>query len=222
MLFAAGFGTRMGALTQTTPKPLITVSGKTLMDHTLDHIHPIDPDMLVANTHYLHDQIAAHLSGTNVHVLHETPEILETGGGLRNALPLLGQGPVFTSNTDAIWHGPNPFKIALNAWQPDKMDGLLVCVPQAQTVGHKGQGDFTIDENGRLSRGPGVVYGGVQILRTDGLAKINENAFSLNLLWDQLLAKDRLFGVSYPGRWCDVGSPEGITFAEQMLSDPDV
>lgn len=222
MLFAAGFGTRMGELTQTTPKPLIKVAGRALVDHTLDHVHAIAPKTIVANTHYLHNQMANHLATTNVQLSHETPDILETGGGLRHALPLLGQGPVFTSNTDAIWHGPNPFEVALNAWRPDEMDGLLVCIPQAQTVGHKGQGDFTLDADGRITRGPGVIYGGVQILRTEGLAGIDEPAFSLNLLWDQLLAKGRLFGVSYPGRWCDVGSPEGITLAEQMLSDPNV
>ncbi|MCP4819266.1 MAG: nucleotidyltransferase family protein, partial [Shimia sp.] len=94
--------------------------------------------------------------------------------------------------------------------------------PQEHTIGHKGQGDFTLPKDGRIARGPGVIYGGVQILRTEGLAEINEDAFSLNLLWDQLLAKGRLYGVSYPGSWCDVGSPEGITLAEQMLSDPDV
>ncbi len=222
MLFAAGFGTRMGALTKTTPKPLIKVAGTTLLDHTLDHARAIVADTIVANTHYLHDQVADHLSGTNVHLSHEAPDILETGGGLRNALPLLGQGPVFTSNTDAIWQGPNPFEVALNAWRPDEMDGLLVCVPQEHAIGHKGQGDFALAKDGRIARGPGVIYGGVQILRTEGLAEINEDAFSLNLLWDQLLAKGRLYGVSYPGRWCDVGSPEGITLAEQMLSDPDV
>lgn len=222
MLFAAGFGTRMGDLTQATPKPLIKVAGRALVDHTLDHVNAITPETIVANTHYLHEQMVDHLAATNVQLSHETPDILETGGGLRHALPLLGQGPVFSSNTDAIWQGPNPFEIALDAWQPDEMDGLLVCIPQAQAIGHKGQGDFTLGADGRITRGPGVIYGGVQILRTEGLADIKEPAFSLNLLWDQLLAKGRLFGVSYPGRWCDVGSPEGIALAEQMLSEPNV
>ncbi len=87
MLFAAGFGTRMGALTKTTPKPLIKVAGTTLLDHTLDHARAIAADTIVANTHYLHDQVADHLSGTNVHLSHEAPDILETGGGLRNIRP---------------------------------------------------------------------------------------------------------------------------------------
>jgi len=222
MLFAAGFGTRMGTLTRSRPKPLIKVAGKALIDHTLDHVNAIAPKTVVANTHYLHDQMAAHLAHTGVHLCHETPDILETGGGLRNALPVLGGGPVFTSNTDAIWRGANPFKVALSAWRPEDMDGLLVCVPQDQARGHKGQGDFTLAPDGRISRGPGVIYGGVQILRTEGLEKIEQDAFSLNLLWDQLLAKGRLFGVSYPGQWCDVGSQDGILLAERMLIEPDV
>lgn len=222
MLFAAGFGTRMGALTRTTPKPLIPVAGRALIDHTLDHVHAIDPDRIVANTHYHHDQMAAHFDGSDVHLSHEAPDILETGGGLRAALPLLGQRPVFTSNTDAIWQGPNPFEVALDAWRPDDMDALLVCVPQGRAIGHKGQGDFALAPDGRITRGPGVIYGGVQILRTEGLKAIQEDAFSLNLLWNQMLAKGRLFGVSYPGQWCDVGSPEGITLAEQMLGTQDV
>ncbi len=222
MLFAAGFGTRMGALTRTTPKPLIPVAGRALIDHTLDHVHAIDPDRIVVNTHYHHDQMAAHFDGSDVQLSHEAPDILETGGGLRAALPLLGQGPVFTSNTDAIWQGPNPFEVALDAWRPDDMDALLVCVPQERAIGHKGQGDFALALDGRITRGPGVIYGGVQILRTNGLEAIHEGAFSLNLLWNQMLAKGRLFGVSYPGHWCDVGSPEGITLAEQMLGTQDV
>jgi MurNAc alpha-1-phosphate uridylyltransferase len=222
MLFAAGFGTRMGALTQDQPKPLIPVAGKALIDRTLDHARELAPKTIVANTHYLHDKMSAHLADSGVVTSLEMPDILETGGGLRNALPLLGQGPVFTSNTDAIWNGPNPFEVALNAWRPDEMDALLVCVPTQQTVGHKGQGDFTLHPDGRISRGLGHIYGGVQILRTDGLAAIKDKAFSLNLLWDQLLAKNGLYGVSYTGRWCDVGSPQGITLAETMLSDTDV
>ncbi|TCK99794.1 MurNAc alpha-1-phosphate uridylyltransferase [Shimia isoporae] len=222
MLFAAGFGTRMGALTANTPKPLVKVAGKALIDHTLDLARKVDPATIVANTHYLSNQIERHLEGTSVVVSNETPNILETGGGLRQALPLLDSNPVFTSNTDAIWHGPNPFQVALDAWYPDVMDALLVCVPPGSALGHKGQGDFTLAENGLLKRGPGVIYGGVQILRTDGLFDIEQAAFSLNRLWDRILANGRLFGVSYSGKWCDVGSPEGIILAENLLSETDV
>lgn len=99
------------------------------------------------------------------------------------------------------------------------MDGLLMCVPIAQTVGHAGQGDFTLDQSGRVTRGPGLVYGGVQILKTDGLHDIPDTAFSLNLLWDRMQASGRLFALQYPGRWCDVGRPEGIALAEGLLAN---
>ncbi|SDO77217.1 MurNAc alpha-1-phosphate uridylyltransferase [Lutimaribacter pacificus] len=222
MLFAAGFGTRMGALTRDRPKPLIEVAGQALLDHALALVADAGIKRAVANTHYMADKIAAHLAGRDVALSHETPDILETGGGLRHALPLLGQGPVFTMNTDAIWQGPNPLRLLAEAWDPARMDALLVTVPPENALGHGGAGDFLRDRNGRLSRGKGEVYSGVQIVKTDALADIAEPAFSLNLLWDRMLADDRLFGVSYPGRWCDVGRPEGIALAEAMIGGGDV
>ena len=222
MLFAAGFGTRMGALTQHCPKPLIKVAGKALLDHTLELAQEIEPARIVVNTHYLGEQIAQHLSGTQVTLSPEQPEILDTGGGLRHALPQLGPGPVFTGNTDAIWRGPNPFALLRDAWRPEDMDALMLCVAPENVIGHRGAGDFLIDGDDRLTRGPGAVYGGIQILRTEGLTRIDKAAFSLNLLWDEMLARGRLFGLTYPGKWCDVGSPEGIALAEDLLEADDV
>ncbi|GAB4549519.1 MAG: nucleotidyltransferase family protein [Ruegeria sp.] len=219
MLFAAGFGTRMRELTRTRPKPLIPVAGRPLIDHALDLTSAVRPRRVVANLHYLADQLADHLTPRGVLLSHEQPDILETGGGLRAALPLLGPGPVFTMNTDAIWSGPNPLELLQAAWDPARMDALLICVPIAQTIGHAGPGDFRIDPQGRLERGPGHVYGGIQILKTDGLADIPEKSFSLNVLWDRMHRDGRLFGLQYPGRWCDVGRPEGIALAEEMLAD---
>ncbi len=219
MLFAAGFGTRMGALTKDRPKPLIEVAGRPLIDHALALVDAVHPSRVVANLHYHADQLQAHLAPKGILLSHETPEILETGGGLRAALPLLGTGPVFTMNTDAIWTGPNPLSLLQQAWDPDRMDALLMCVPIGQTIGHASAGDFTAGAEGRITRGPGLVYGGVQILKTDGLRHIAEQAFSLNLLWNQMHDGNRLFALEYPGRWCDVGRPEGIALAEGMLAD---
>ena len=219
MLFAAGFGTRMGALTQNCPKPLIPVAGRPLVDHALDLVNELGPKHVVANLHYLPDQLAAHLSPKGVLLSHETPDILETGGGLRAALPLLGPKPVFTLNPDAIWSGPNPLAMLQNAWDPAYMDALLMCVPVDQTIGHTGKGDFTADDEGRIIRGGDLIYGGAQILKTDGLKDISQKAFSLNLLWDMMQKQDRLFALIYPGRWCDVGHPEGITLAEGLIAD---
>lgn len=222
MLFAAGFGTRMGTLTRETPKPLLRVAGHTLLDHTLTLAQGISPRAVAVNTHYHPEKIERHLSGTGVRISLEAPEILETGGGLRHALPLLGEGPVFTSNTDAVWRGPNPFKLLQASWNPEHMDALLLCLPKDNALGHKGAGDFVLDTAGRATRGPGVVYSGVQILKTDGLAAIPQKSFSLNLLWDKMLKTNRLHALLYPGQWCDVGSPDGLRLAESLLAQPHV
>ena len=218
MLFAAGFGTRMKHLTAHQPKPLVQVGGKALIDHSIDLARAITPKNIVANLHYLPQMLVDHLSGTEVQTVTEAPDVLETGGGLRNALPLLGTDPVFTMNTDAIWKGANPLQQALDIWDPIEMDALLVCVPVAQTVGYSGDGDFTIASDGRLARGAGVVYGGIQIIKTDLLKTIKEPSFSLNVIWNKMLKNDRLFGISYDGNWCDVGRPEGIAQAEEMMN----
>lgn len=222
MIFAAGFGTRMKALTADRPKPMIEVAGRPLIDHALDLAMAANCNPVVANLHYKAEVLEQHLTPKGVLTLIESPDILETGGGLRNALHKLGDDPVFTMNADAIWAGPNPLPLLAAAWQPDQMDALLMTVPIAQTVGHAGEGDFTVSDTGALTRGPGVVYGGVQIIKTDGLSDVKENAFSLNLLWDQMLKKNRLFGLRYPGKWCDVGHPSGIALAEKMLRNTDV
>lgn len=222
MIFAAGFGTRMGHLTQDRPKPLISVAGKPLIDHALNLLDGQGFHTVVANLHYLPDQIRTHLSGRDILFSDETSQILETGGGLKAALPLLGAGPVVTMNTDAVWAGPNPIPMLLEAWNPERMDALLMCVPRDNAVGHAGQGDFLLDSTGRLTRGPGLVYSGVQIIKTDLLTSITEPAFSLNVLWNHMLEQKKAFGIPYPGHWCDVGHPAGITLAETMIGEADV
>jgi MurNAc alpha-1-phosphate uridylyltransferase len=222
MLFTAGFGTRMGALTKNLPKPMIPVAGRPLVDHSLELALEISPKTVVANVHYLPEALIDHLGPQGVIFSHETDEILETGGGLKAALSLLGAGAVFTANTDVIWKGPNPFSLLLSAWKPDQMDGLLMCVEQENAVGHTGNGDFIIDETGRITRGPGAVFGGIQIIKTDLLNTFSQSSFSLNLVWNKLLASGSLFGHVYPGSWCDVGNPQGITLAETLLEKHDV
>jgi MurNAc alpha-1-phosphate uridylyltransferase len=222
MLFAAGFGTRMGDLTRERPKPLIPVAGRPLIGHALDLARAVRPSRIIANLHYLPDMLAAYLDPRGVLLSRESPDVLDTGGGLRQALPLLGSGPVWTLNTDAVWDGPNPLDLLRAAWDPARMDALLICVPQDRAIGHKGAGDFTTDTEGRLTRGPGLVYGGAQIINPDGLADIPDRVFSLNLLWNRMLASGRLYGLEYPGRWCDVGHPGGIVLAETMLKDAHV
>lgn len=218
MLFAAGRGTRMGTLTEARPKPLIEVAGKPLIDHALDLALLAGIETIVANLHYLPDQLEAHLASKGVALSHEDV-LLETGGGLRRALPLLGEDPVFTLNADAVWTGPNPLQSLAEAWDPARMDALLLLAPPERAHGHRGSGDFSRSADGQLARGGPLVYTGAQILRTAGLGEIGEEVFSLNLLWDRMAAKDRLFGVLHPGLWCDVGHPGGVVEAEAMLAN---
>lgn len=221
MLFAAGFGTRMGALTTNCPKPLVKVAGGALIDHALDIVEEAALKTVVTNTHYLPEMMAAHLDGRNVAISHE-PDILETGGGLRHALPLLGAGPVFTLNTDAIWTGHNPLVTLANAWNPDEMDALLLLVSPDHARGYTRNGDFIQAENGGIKRGAGMVYTGAQIIKTDGLKNVADTKFSLHALWDQMYDADRIFGATHLGGWCDVGTPAGIQIAEDMLENADV
>jgi len=217
LLFAAGFGTRMKHLTADRPKPLVEVAGRPLIDHALRLAQEIHPPIVVANLHYRADMLQDHLHPLGVRTIVEHPDILETGGGLRNALPLLGHDPVITLNTDAIWGGSNPLSVLLAAWNPDKMDALLMGVPPARAMEHSGAGDFAIDADGRLTRGAGLVYGGAQIIKTDLLADIPQRSFSLNLVWDKMLKSKTLFGLTYDSSWCDVGHPDGIRTAEGLL-----
>lgn len=216
MLFAAGFGTRMGALTKDTPKPLIQVAGKPLLDHALDLTTTISTR--VVNAHYHADQIKAHLKPIDVQISVEMPEVLDTGGGLRAALPFLGTDPVFTLNTDAVWAGPNPLELLEAGWNPEIMDALLLCVPLGNAVGRKGGGDFDLTAQGTLTRKGDLVYTGAQIVKTDLLADIPETAFSLNVLWNRMAKQNRLHGLTYSGKWCDVGHPAGIQMAQDMLA----
>lgn len=221
MIFAAGRGTRMGALTRDRPKPLIEVSGKPLIDHALG----LTEDRAlrrVINVHHHGAMLRNHLGGHDVLISDETDALLETGGGLRKALPLLGEGPVFTLNSDAVWSGPNPLDLLAATWDPLRMDALLLLLPPESAVGHLGEGDFIHRTDGTLRRGAGLVYSGAQIVDPAGLDTFPEEAFSLNRLWDLYLRRGRLHGVVYPGRWCDVGSPDGISLAETLLKSTDV
>lgn len=218
MLFAAGFGTRMGSLTTHQPKPMIRVAGRPLIDHAVAQTQDVALSQTVVNTHYLPEQVEEHMHGRAA-ISREEPDLLDTGGGLRQALPLLGHGPVFTMNTDAVWTGPTALKQLEQAWNPDAMDALLLLVPKPRAIGHKGSGDFVIAADGRLSRGQGHIYTGAQIIRTDLLHGIQQKVFSLNLLWDAMLTRGRVFGVVHQGGWCDVGSPAGIELAESMLHE---
>ena len=215
MIFAAGKGTRMAPLTDVTPKPLIPVAGRTLLDRALDLGQQAGTGRVVVNIHHLGGQIRHHI-GARAAISDETERLLETGGGLRKALPLLGPGPVMTLNPDVVWTGPNPLATLAAAWEPERMDGLLLLVPKSRAAGHGPKGDFDLAD-GLVTRGQDYIYTGAQIIRPDRLAEIPDPVFSLNRLWDLLIAEGRAFGIIHRGGWCDVGYPEAIPLAEEML-----
>ena len=224
MIFAAGFGTRMRHLTQNTPKPLVPVNGKPMIDHTVGILSDAGIHAIYVNTHHFADQLEAHLATyPSVTCIREMPDVLETGGGLKNALPQIGSDPVFTMNCDAHWFGHNPVKALAEHWNPDEMDGLLLLLKQSDALGYNGQGDFFLSTDNRLQR-KGIrpsapyIYSGVQILKTERLAEMLEDNFSISLLWEKLIADGRLSGTVYDGSWVDVGHPEGIKIAERKIA----
>ena len=218
MIFAAGFGRRMGALTKDKPKPLVPVKGRALIDYAVDIARESGAQTILVNLHYKPQMLADHLRDAPVETRLELPDILETGGGLKAALPQLGAGPVVTINSDAIWQGENPIAALRARWQPERMEALLLCIERTRAHGHSGAGDFSLAENGCLQRGGNLVYTGVQIIKTEGLMAIEQRAFSLNLLWAQMIERQGVYGAVYRGNWCDVGHPEGLVCAQNMLS----
>ena len=226
MLFAAGFGSRMGALTKDRPKPLLPLAGRALIDRALDLADQAGIERKVVNLHYRGEQIAFHLKHRHdVTLSWERETILETGGGLRAALPVLGDGPVYTLNPDAVWAGPNPLTRLRAAWSADDMDGLLLLLPVGSVKGRDGRADFLLAKDGRITRAGNNgqhLYLGAQIISTNALHEFSEQVFSLNRLWDLMIAKGRAFGLIYTGHWCDVGTPQGLQDAAKMLSDHDV
>ncbi|MEM6477643.1 MAG: nucleotidyltransferase family protein [Pseudomonadota bacterium] len=217
MIFAAGFGTRMAPLTQTRPKPLIEVAGKRLIDHALLPAREAGLAPICINVHYRARQMRDALRGEeSISILEETPDILETGGGLKAALPHLPGNAVFTMNSDAVWEGPNPFECLRAAWGAPEIEALLLCVPAARALGRADAGDFTISPDFRVSRGAGYFYTGAQIICRAPVAAHSERIFSFNALWNEMIERGSLFAAIYPGAWCDVGRPSSIALAERM------
>jgi len=226
MVLAAGLGTRMGALTRDCPKPLLRVAGRTLLDRALDRAAEAGAQRAVVNVHYLAPRIRAHLAGRaalpEVAISDEAAQLLDTGGGLRHARALLGEGPVWALNSDAVWTGATPLAGLAAAWDGARMDALLQLIPRARARAHSRPGDFFLRPDGRPERRGAAdaapyVYSGAQIVRTEA-AEGPEGPFSANLIWDRAAAAGRLFAVVHDGDWVDVGTPEGLAAAEAALT----
>ncbi|GAB3122907.1 nucleotidyltransferase family protein [Novispirillum itersonii] len=228
MVLAAGLGTRMRPITDHTPKPLISVGGKTMLDRVLDHLLAAGVKDVVVNVHHHPGKIRSHLAqrrgGPSTTISDETERLLETGGGVRNALPLLGPNPFFVANADIIWlEAARPALERLGRhWRPDRMDALLLVKRTADAWGYDGLGDFFMDGTGVLRRrGEGEVapyiYAGVMILKPDAMIGTPDGPFSLNVVFDRLLAGNRLYGVAHDGPWFHVGTPDSIVPTERRI-----
>ncbi len=231
MVMAAGLGTRMRPLTAMRPKPLIEVAGTTLIDHVLDHLRAAGIGRVVVNVHYLADAMEAHLRRAapdlDIVISDERARLMETGGGLVQALPMIGDDPFVCVNSDNYWlDGPvDAIKLLASAWDDARMDALLLMVPLARAHNHGGQGDFHLAGDGRISsrRKPGrlapFVWTGIQILHPRLIADAPDGPFSTNLFWNRAIAAGRAFGQVHQGLWFDVGTPEAIGRTEGLLAD---
>jgi len=230
MVMAAGLGKRMRPLTATKPKPLIEVGGKPLLDHVLERLRAAGVKKVVVNVHYLADAVEAHLvtraHGLEVEISDERQLLLETGGGLIHAEPLIDADPFIAVNSDNLWvDGPaDTLKLLASHWDDSKMDALLLLVPLARAENHKGVGDFHMDRSGRLRRrdrshvAP-FVYTGIQMVSKRLLRDAPEGPFSTNILWDRAIEEGRCFGAVHQGLWFDVGTPKSIPMTEAALEN---
>lgn len=228
MVLAAGLGTRMRPLTDTVPKPLVKLAGRPLLDHVLDRIAGAGIATAVVNIHHHAEQIEAHLKSRKgpprILVSDERGALLETGGGVVKALPLLGSAPFLVHNSDSVWIegvGSNLDRLAA-AWDGARMDALLLLASTGRSLGYGGRGDFTMDAAGRLARrleqsvAP-FVFAGVSILAPSLFAGMPEERFSLNRVFDRAIAAGRLHGVRLDGLWMHVGDPNALGEAEAAI-----
>jgi N-acetyl-alpha-D-muramate 1-phosphate uridylyltransferase len=228
LVLAAGLGKRMRPLTATRPKPLVRVAGKALIDHSLERIAAAGIGEVVVNSHYLADALEAHLRGGNwpftVAISDERDQLLETGGGLVKAAPLLTGDPFLVVNSDNIWtDGPaDTIGLLARQWDSARMDALLLLVRHASALGHNGRGDFHMDARGLISRRKAgrvapFVYTGIQLISRRFLRDAPIGPFSTNILWDRAIAEGRLFGLAHQGQWFEVGTPAAIPVTEAAL-----
>jgi N-acetyl-alpha-D-muramate 1-phosphate uridylyltransferase len=228
MVLAAGLGKRMRPLTATRPKPLVSVAGQPLIDHALNRLRAAGIERVIVNVHYLADALEAHLAGRDqgfeLVLSDERGMLLETGGGVNKALPLIEDDRFLIVNSDNLWvDGPMRAIHLLDAqWDEAAMDALLLLVPIARANCHSGTGDFRLDPVGRLARpAPGkmapFVFTGVQLVSRRLFEDAPEGAFSMNILWDRAIKAGRAFGMVHEGLWFDVGTPPAIAKTEAML-----
>ena len=227
MVLAAGLGKRMRPLTASKAKPMIRVAGKPLIDHALDRLADAGVARAVVNLHYLPDAVEAHLKARQmprVEFSDERGQLMETGGGMVQALPLLPD-PFFCCNSDNIWiNGPfDPLHELSEVWDAQRMDALLLLVPHKRAHNVVGKGDFHMDSAGRLRRRRSAriapfIFTGIQIVSKRLLRDAPDGPFSTNLLWDRAIEEGRLHGLAFTGEWFEVGTPGAIAPTEEALT----
>jgi MurNAc alpha-1-phosphate uridylyltransferase len=227
MVLAAGFGVRMRPLTDRMPKPLVPVAGRALLDHVLDKLGDAGVTEAVVNVHYLPDQIIDHVASRThprVTISDERDEVLGTGGGVVKALPLLGTAPFFHVNADALWIDgvrPNLARLA-EAFEPSRMDILLLMAPTTSSIGYGGRGDYAMLADGALRKRREhqvvpFVYAGAAILSPSLFAGAPAGEFSLTKMFDRANEQERLFGLRLDGVWMHVGIPDAVHAAEEAF-----
>ena len=227
IVYAAGFGTRMGELTQLIPKPLLHVGGKTLLDRALDVVSRAGIPRAVVNIHYRGDMVRHALksrTSPKIIVSDESNLILETGGGLKNALQHFDAEAVLTLNSDIFWQGADPFQALSDHWNAETMDALLLLAPVAQTADPQRKGDFELAPNGQISwpnpaKNAAFMYTGAQIIKTDAFRNWPEQVFSTLRIWHKLLENSKCFGVVYQGTWLDVGDAKALALANKLAAE---
>lgn len=229
MVLAAGLGKRMRPLTNDIPKPMVAFRGKPLIDHVLDRLAAAGITEAVVNVHYQPEPLERHLKkrkAPKIKISDERGVLLDTGGGLVRALPLLGDKPFVIHNSDSVWVegvGSNLDRL-FSTWDETRMDSLLLMALGSHSLGYDGHGDFTMDADGRLqrreeSREAPFVFTGVSIAHPRLFKDAPQGAFSLNKLWDRAIDSGRLFGVRLDGTWMHIGTPEALTEAERWVAD---
>ncbi len=230
IVLAAGLGTRMRPLTDALPKPLIQVAGKPLIDWCLDWVAGAGIAQAVVNTSYRAEQLEEYLARRKkpkLSISREVPAPLETGGGIVKALPLLGEAPFVAMNSDAVFPAQktHPLSQLAKEWE-DTLDFLMLVVPRVQAIGWSGNGDFVVDEKGRLRRPAAgedapTIFTGVEIIHPRVFKHAPTGAFSLSVLWDQRRQQDGWYGrmraVTHEGAWLNVGDLAGLKAAEEYL-----
>ncbi len=229
MILAAGLGTRMRPLTDTIPKPLVRLNERALIDHVLDRLAAAGIKRAIVNVHHHADKLEAHLkTRTNpaVKISDERGVLLDTGGGVVRALPIIGKQPFLIHNSDSVWiegMGNNLSRL-LSSWDEERMDSLMLLATTIGSLGYDGQGDFHMDGDARLTRQSGprlapFVFAGVSIAHPRLFENAPEGRFSLNTLWNAAIEKRRLFGVRLDGLWMHVGTPEALAEAELKIAN---